>query len=63
MSWEADSGRDDEGNLIRRVNLDNLDAAQTIGIDEDLSQGQEVANGAVVMGADKRGGVGIGTAS
>jgi hypothetical protein len=62
MSWEARSGRDEEGNLIRRVNLDDLDATQTIGIDEDLSLTQEVADGAVVMGTDERGGVGVGTA-
>ena len=62
MSRKADSGRDDQGNLIRRVNRDDLDVILTIGIDEELALGQEVADGAVVMGADERGGVGVGTA-
>jgi hypothetical protein len=53
MGQEADIRRSEEGNLIRRANLDNLDVAATIGIVEDLPLRQEVTDGAVIMRADQ----------
>jgi hypothetical protein len=60
MGQEADIQRSDEGNLIRRANLDDLDATVTIGIGKDLPLRHEVTDGAVIMGTDELGDVVIG---
>ena len=52
MSEEAGVRRSDKRNLVRRASPDDLDAIGTIGIDEDLSLHEEVADGAVIVGTD-----------
>jgi hypothetical protein len=61
MGQEADVRRGDERNLIGRAKLDDLDSTAMIAIAEDLSLGQEVTDGAVVMRDEEWGEVAVRT--